>query len=182
MIYNCQTVTLWFNVDISSKNGLLRWFFPCFLVYFSLFWIKFPAPICKMRVHNHVNLLKLVSFLMIWKLQWSHLFSSRETRHSVLTIDQFQILSAISKIFEKLISMQLSEYLESNEIFTGEQSAGFRKYHSTQSSLLQATNKWLINMDIGCLNGVIFLHLKIVHVDHDILLRKLYLYGSSLRG
>jgi hypothetical protein len=24
MIYNCQTVTLWFNVDISSKNGLLR--------------------------------------------------------------------------------------------------------------------------------------------------------------
>ena len=50
------------------------------------------------------------------------------------------ILSAISKIFEKLISMQLSEYLESNEILTGEQS-GFRKNHSTQSSLLQATNK-----------------------------------------
>ena len=40
------------------------------------------------------------------------------------------ILSAISKIFEKLISMPLSECLESNEIFTGEQS-GFRKNHST---------------------------------------------------
>jgi hypothetical protein len=54
MIYNCQTVTLWFNVGISSKNNLLRWRFSCFLVYFSLFWIKVP-PICKMRVHDHVK-------------------------------------------------------------------------------------------------------------------------------
>ena len=28
--------------------------FPCFLVYFSLFWIKFWF-ICKIRVHNHVK-------------------------------------------------------------------------------------------------------------------------------
>ena len=61
LIYNCQTAIPWFNVGISRKNCLLLWFlwrffllflfiFHCFLV----FWIKFP-PICKMRVHNHVE-------------------------------------------------------------------------------------------------------------------------------
>ena len=50
------------------------------------------------------------------------------------------ILYATSKIFEKLISKQLLNYLESNEILTYEQ-AGFRKNHSTQTSLLRKTNK-----------------------------------------
>jgi hypothetical protein len=60
-IYNCQTAIPWFNVDISRKNCLLSWFlWRFFLVFFFIFhcflvfWIKFP-PICKIRVHNHVE-------------------------------------------------------------------------------------------------------------------------------
>jgi hypothetical protein len=56
------------------------------------------------------------------------------------------ILSSVAKIFEKLITQQLETYLEKNEILV-QQQAGFRKKHCTQTSLLNITNQWFINMD-----------------------------------
>jgi phage antirepressor YoqD-like protein len=80
-------------------------------------------------------------------------------------------LSAVAKILESLITKQLETYLEENGVIT-EHQAGFRKQHSTQTSLLNITNEWYINMDKGCLNGVLFLDL-----NHDILLKKMHVYG-----
>ncbi len=56
------------------------------------------------------------------------------------------VLSAVAKIFEKLISHELSNYLESNKILVNQQS-GFRKTHSTETSLLSVTNEWYLNMN-----------------------------------
>ena len=90
------------------------------------------------------------------------------------------VLTIISKTFEKLISKQLTVYLESNKLPSVYQ-AGFRKKSSTQTSLLHIT-KWYMNMDKGRLNGIILLDLKQAFdcVDHGIQLGKMAHFG--IRG
>ena len=90
------------------------------------------------------------------------------------------ILSAFARIFEKLLYEQLHKYFEDNNIL-GDKQWGFRPIHSTIHALQKFINNWLLNIDKGKTNAVIFLDLKKAFdtVDHDILIKKLSYYGLN---
>ena len=69
------------------------------------------------------------------------------------------IISAVAKIFGKLVHDQFYCYLTSNDLLSKYQS-GFRPNHSTLTALLETANSWCVNIDNGLLNGVVFIDLK----------------------
>ena len=94
------------------------------------------------------------------------------------TYRPISVLPTLARIFERPVYDLLANYLERNKYLTKYQS-GFRKFHSTVTAMLRNSDDWLLNIDKGWLNGVIFFDLKktVDTIDHDILLVKLARYG-----
>ena len=88
------------------------------------------------------------------------------------------VLPVISKIMERILYDQLYNYLTKFELLSDSQ-FGFRKFHSTATALLDRTNDWYMNLDRKMFNLVVLIDLKKAFdtVDHQILLKKLELYG-----
>ncbi|KAI2646016.1 hypothetical protein H4Q32_024005 [Labeo rohita] len=94
-------------------------------------------------------------------------------------------LPFLLKILEKVVSSQLSSFLQKNDICEDFQS-GFRPYHSTETALIRVTNDLLLSSDRGCISLLVLLDLSAAFdtVDHNILLNRLENYvgisGSAL--
>ena len=73
---------------------------------------------------------------------------------------------------------QLYHYMKENSLFTSDQS-GFLRLHSTLTCLLKMSDDWYNGLDLSKLVGLVFIDLKKAFdiVEHDILCKKLELYG-----
>ena len=89
----------------------------------------------------------------------------------------------LSKVYEKVIYNQLSDYSES---FLNNIQYGFRKAHSTQHALFKLLQSWQQVLDNGGFIGTILMDLSKAYdcIPHNLLIAKLECYGvdkASLR-
>ena len=90
------------------------------------------------------------------------------------------VLSLLSKPLEKHIHKHIYRHLDKFDLLHKNQS-GFRKNHSCQTTLINLVDKWLNNINNNQFNGVLFIDFTKAFdlIDHDLLRKKLLLYGIS---
>ena len=69
------------------------------------------------------------------------------------------VISAVTRIFEKLVYCQLENYVTKHNLINPRQS-GFWSLFSTATAMLDLTNEWCFNIDRKLVNGALFLDLK----------------------
>ena len=90
------------------------------------------------------------------------------------------LLPVLSRAIEKAMFMQLSEYLETNNLLHPNHHGG-RKYHNTTTALIQLHDEWLAAAEEGMMTGVMMTDLSAAFDlwDHEIGLKKAQLLVCS---
>ena len=105
----------------------------------------------------------------------------KENNKLITNYRPISVLPVISKIFETVISEQLSDYFLTNNLLCPQQ-YGFKKNSSTELAALELLDRVLDQMDKHKIptNFYIDLSKAFDSLRHDILLDKLTYYGAGL--
>ena len=87
----------------------------------------------------------------------SAIFKGKSSRSNPDHYRPISVLSVIAHLFEKIVHQQLFDLLK--ESLSAKQ-AGFKSGCSTETSLLNTTNRWILNIDKKYLNLTLFLDLR----------------------
>lgn len=101
-------------------------------------------------------------------------------KHNIENFRPVSLLSSISKVFEKVAYIQLSDYFTNNKLwFDGQY--GFRNEHSTELAAVELTDRIMEALDKQHIAVSIFMDLSKAFdtLDHSILLSKLKFYGIT---
>ena len=98
--------------------------------------------------------------------------------HDPANYRPISLLSTFSKVYEKVILYQLSDYFEEQKLLFNSQ-YGFRQNHSTDYAVLELVDQVSSLMDQNKIPFSIFIDLSKAFdcLDHDILIQKLAYYG-----
>ena len=96
----------------------------------------------------------------------------------IMNYRPISILSALSKIFERIIGEQI------NKLMAGMLSPllfGFRQGYSTQNALFRVVEKWKKHLYMMGIVGTILMNLSKAYdgIPHDLLITKLEAYGFN---
>ena len=91
------------------------------------------------------------------------------------------LVPILSKILERVVFVQIVEYMETNKLFHPSLH-GYRAHHNTTTALLEMYDSWVEAVERGDLVGVCMVDLSAMFdcIDHDILLQKMEVLQFSL--
>ena len=92
-------------------------------------------------------------------------------------------MPSISKIFERVVYIQVYDFFVSNNLFFDNQ-YGYRKHHSTEHAALELVDRIYETLDNGEIPIAVFLDLSKAFdtINHKILLEKLVKYGFQTKA
>ena len=134
------------------------------------------------------SLCKLINFCIEkqtfptkWKVgKVTPIYKGQRNRDHKNNYRPLTVLPILSKLLEKNISDHLCGFLEENTLLHRFQS-GFRKFHSTETTLTRIVDQLLFDLDRNRASGLVFIDNKKAFdlVDHGLLLaKKLKAYGA----